>query len=170
MFSRFRPSQPVPLDAARTALTAATTVAHVVAALRNSARAIAGADGITVVRRIGNEVEYIDEDAIAPLWTGQRFPIRACVSGMAMLQRDVVVIPDVLADPRVPLHAYISTFVRSMAMFPIGRDEPMMAMGAYWREVSKVDPVAVAKLRELAADAADAIARIEAVGAGRQVA
>jgi hypothetical protein len=42
------------------------------------------------------------------------------------------VIPDIYADPRVPADAYRPTFVRSMAMVPIGRETPLGAIGAYW--------------------------------------
>src|SRR3569833_3261460 len=68
--------------------------------LRLHARGIADADGVTIVRRIGKEVAYVGEDAISPLWTGQRFPIEQCVSGMAMLERRAIFIPDIRADPR----------------------------------------------------------------------
>ncbi|HWK35910.1 GAF domain-containing protein [Sphingomonas sp.] len=161
-------AQSIPLRAAELALAQATTIDAVVTALRHAARAIAGADGITVIRWIGDEVEYVGEDAISPLWTGQRFPIRTCVSGMAMLARDVIVIPDIENDPRVPLNAYLSTFVRSMAMFPIGRGDPDMAMGAYWRETGPVDAGAIARMASLAQVAADAVARIKAAANAAQ--
>ena len=34
-----------------------------------------------------NHCYYADEDAISPLWKGQRFPMSACISGWAMLNR-----------------------------------------------------------------------------------
>lgn len=103
--------------------------------LRAQARAIADADGVAVVVRKGDEVEYVGEDAIAPLWTGQRFAIAQCITGLAILHRQPIVIPDIEADPRVPLGAYLSTFVRSMAAFPLGAPAPCAALGLYWREV-----------------------------------
>lgn len=170
MFKWLQESRTVPLDTAGAALASATSVAEVVAALRRSARAIAGADGITVVRRIGDEVAYVDEDAIAPLWTGHRFPLRACISGLAMVQKGVVVVPDIYEDQRVPHHAYLSTFVRSMAMFPIGRDDPQMAMGAYWREARAIAPEVIERMTRLAEAAGAALERIGAGGEDRQVA
>jgi two-component system CheB/CheR fusion protein len=94
-------------------------------------RELTRADGITIVIRDGGDCFYADEDGIAPLWRGQRFPLQTCVSGWAMLEKQRAIIPDVMEDPRVPRAVYRPTFVRSMAMIPIGR-EPFAALGAYW--------------------------------------
>ena len=74
----------------------------------------------------------MDEDAIEPLWKGQRFPLSACVSGWAMLHRERVVIEDIYADPRVPAAAYRPTFVKSLVMVPIRTLSPVGAIGNYW--------------------------------------
>lgn len=124
--------------------------ATAVAILRDHARAIALSDGITVVRRDGDEVEYVAEDAISPLWTGQRFPIERCISGLAIMAGEPVLIPDIRNDSRVPLNAYLATFVQSMAMFPIGRTA---SVGAYWKHPGAIDPDAIALMTELAAAA-----------------
>ena len=100
--------------------------------VRHAARDLLGADGATFVLRDGDACHYVDEDAIAPLWKGRRFPLSACVSGWVMLQRRAVAIEDVYADPRVPTDAYRPTFVVSLAMVPIRREEPLGAVGTYW--------------------------------------
>jgi hypothetical protein len=41
--------------------------------VRRAARQLTGADGATFVLRDGDRCYYADEDAIAPLWKGQRF-------------------------------------------------------------------------------------------------
>lgn len=117
--------------------------------LRSSARQIAEADGVTVVRRVGDRVAYVGEDAVAPLWTGQSFPIEQCISGLAMLERRPILIPDIRRDARVPLNLYLATFVASMAMFPLGSGEPSAALGVYWREARPVEPDALALLDTL---------------------
>ncbi|HXW10041.1 MAG TPA: PAS domain S-box protein [Steroidobacteraceae bacterium] len=117
------------------ALAAARTVEEVMGVVRNSARSLTGADGVTFVLRDGQSVFYADEDAIAPLWKGSRFPLEQCVSGLAMLKGEVLSIPDIYVDPRVPVDAYHPTFVRSLLMTPIGRDESIAAIGAYWATV-----------------------------------
>jgi L-methionine (R)-S-oxide reductase len=63
----------------------ARSLGDVVAALRVTAREIAGSDGIAVVLRDGVRCYCVEEDAIEVLWKGQCFPLEACVSGWAML-------------------------------------------------------------------------------------
>jgi two-component system CheB/CheR fusion protein len=99
--------------------------------VRTSARHLVGADGVTFIMRQGDHCVYVEEDAIGPLWKGQRFPLERCVSGWVMLNSQPTVIPDIGVDPRVPQDAYRSTFVRSMAMVPVG-SPPLGAIGAYW--------------------------------------
>lgn len=100
--------------------------------VKRAARQLARADGAAFILREGEECFYVDEDAIGPLWKGRHFPMDDCVSGWAMRHRETVAIPDVFADERVPVDAYRPTFVRSMLMTPIGRDEPVGAIGVYW--------------------------------------
>ena len=146
-------------------LAGAQSIDQLVTILRGSAREIGAADGITLVRRRGDRVAYVAEDAASPLWTGQDFPIAACISGIAMLENQPILIPDIHADPRVPIDAYAATFVRSMAMFPIGLGNPRMAMGAYWREAGPIDPMSARMLSSLARAAGTVFDRIEAPAA-----
>lgn len=121
------------------ALGDADSLEEIIQVIRISARGIVGAEGITIVKREGDMVHYVAEDAVSPLWTGQCFPITACISGLAMLARHAIIIPDVFADPRVPHAAYEPTFVKSMAMFPVGLDDPVAAVGAYWARTGEID-------------------------------
>ena len=104
----------------------------IIAVVRSAVRGLTGADGATFVLRDGGECHYIDEDAISPLWKGQRFPLTRCISGWVMLNRKSAVIEDIYADPRVPTDAYRKTFVKSLAMVPVNREAPVAAIGAYW--------------------------------------
>lgn len=128
----------------------AESLDEVIQVIRISARMVAGADGITFVRREGDFVHYVAEDAIGPLWSGQSFPITSCISGIAMLARQPVIIPDVFADPRVPHRAYEPTFVKSMAMFPVGIDHMPAAIGAYWSRAGNIDEDTIDILAALA--------------------
>lgn len=141
-------------------LAAAPTLDQVVAILRNTARRIAGADGIAVVLREGVSCHYVAEDASSPLWMGQRFPMSVCVSGWSMSKGVTAVIPDVFADARVPHEAYRQTFVRSMAMVPIGRPEATAALGAYWAELHMPSDDELAMLEALARSASTALENI----------
>ncbi|MDX6533285.1 MAG: hypothetical protein QOF68_1029 [Gaiellales bacterium] len=100
--------------------------------VRTAARRLTGADGATIVLRDGPNCHYADEDAISPLWKGQRFPLEKCISGWAMLNRRPAVIEDIYADDRIPHDAYRPTFVKSLAMVPIRTLDPVGAIGIYW--------------------------------------
>jgi two-component sensor histidine kinase len=114
------------------ALAEARTVEQIAAVVRTAARKLSNADGATVVVREGDRCRYVDEDAIGPLWKGSKFPLAACISGWVMLNNETAVIPDIYVDNRIPHDAYRPTFVKSMVMTPIGRDQPLAAIGAYW--------------------------------------
>lgn len=128
--------------------------------VRTAARMVTGALGATFVLRDGDQCFYADEDAIAPLWAGQRFPMTNCISGWAMLNVQTAVVPDIEADPRIPLEAYRPTFVRSLAMAPVGRPQPVAAIGAYWSVPRTPRADEIARLEALAAATGEAIARI----------
>ncbi|MDP1663774.1 MAG: ATP-binding protein [Methylobacter sp.] len=115
-------------------------------------RELTGADGATLVLRDNGQCHYIDEDAIGPLWKGQRFPLESCVSGWAMLHAEAAVIEDITVDPRIPHAAYRSTFVKSLSMTPIGREKPVGAIGCYWanRHMAGVEEL---ELQQALADA-----------------
>lgn len=138
-------------------LGSARTLGRVIDIMRNTARRIAGADGIAVVLPDNGQCHYLTEDAMSPLWAGRRFPQHSCISGMAMQQRQTIVIPDVMADPRVPHAAYEPTFVRSMVMVPIGSPDSVAAVGAYWSEIGDPDPNAIALLEALSRAATTAL-------------
>jgi len=148
------------MSAATRRLGEAGTLDGILEILRISARAILQCDGVTVVRREDDLVHYVGEDAIAPLWSGQRFPIATCISGIAMLERRMIVIPDIRLDPRVPLNAYLSTFVASMAMAPIGHGSPVAAIGTYWRSTAPIEEDALALLDMLSKGASAQLERI----------
>lgn len=110
----------------------ARSLESVTAIVRKAARELVGADGATFVLREGNECLYLDEDAMAPLWKGQRFPMSDCLSGWVMLNGRCAAIDDIYADSRVPADAYQPTFVKSLVMVPIREENPIGAIGTYW--------------------------------------
>ena len=64
-------------------LSLARDIDTVTSVVRTAARELTGADGATFVLKDEDKCYYADEDAIAPLWKGQRFPLSACISGWA---------------------------------------------------------------------------------------
>jgi len=83
------------LVAAIEKLSVVRTVEQIAAVVRVSARELTGADGIAIVVRDGDRCHYVDEDSIAPLWKGMKFPMTACISGWSMLNRQTAIIPDI---------------------------------------------------------------------------
>ena len=132
------------------ALSFARDINSIMAIVREAARSLTGADGATFVLRDGDKCYYAEENAISPLWKGQRFPMSACISGWVMLNARSTVIPDIYRDPRVPVDAYRPTFVKSLAMVPIRRDSPIGAIGNYWATHRQPTEEDVAILQSLA--------------------
>ena len=118
--------------------------------VRHAGRELTGADGATFVLRDNGKCYYAEENAIAPLWKGHRFPLETCISGWAMLNRQPAVIRDIYQDPRIPIDAYRPTFVRSLAMVPIRTMDPIGAIGNYWAQIYEPTPEQVKVLQALA--------------------
>ena len=147
-----------PSDAVRAALLsdarhkfqAADSRQAVIDAVRGAARAVCQSDGITFVLRDGEMCHYVEEDAIGPLWKGQKFPLSSCISGWAMLNARTAVIENVFVDPRIPYDAYLPTFVKSLIMTPVG-EKHVAAMGAYWSQTRTFAAEEVATVENFAA-------------------
>jgi GAF domain-containing protein len=125
-----------------------------------SARKLIGADGATLVFRENEHCFYANEDAIQPLWKGNKFPMESCISGWVMQQKKQVVIEDVFSDDRIPKDVYKPTFVKSLAMVPINQKEPIGAIGNYWKETYIPGEPEMQLLQTLADAAARAIENI----------
>jgi GAF domain-containing protein len=144
----------------RARLASVATVAELADVVRTHARRAATADAATFVLREHDRCFYVDEDGIAPLWKGQRFPISECISGWAMTHGENVVVPDINLDERVPKAAYRPTFVRSLAMVPVGRPRAVAAIGAYWAERHQASASEIEGLVAVAGVAATTLERI----------
>ena len=143
-------------------LSAADDMDGIIATVRQCARAISGADGVTFVLRDADQCHYVEEDAVGPLWKGKRFPLTACISGWCMLNNQAVAIPDIYVDDRIPHDAYRPTFVKSLVMVPVRAKEPIAAIGSYWSEIRDFDESEVAFLEALARSTAAAISAVQA--------
>jgi len=128
--------------------------------VRHGARKLLGADGVTFVLRDGDYCYYAEEDAISPLWKGMRFPLTSCISGWAMMNHKSAVIEDIYQDSRVPQEAYRCTFVKSMVMVPVRLEDPIAAIGAYWREERQPTAKEVSLLETIANAAAVAMTNV----------
>lgn len=133
---------------------------EIMAVVRHGVRPLIGADGVTFVLRDGDKCHYADEDAISPLWKGKRFPLETCISGWAMMHRTTVAIEDIYVDDRIPHEAYRPTFVKSLAMVPVRRDDPVAAIGTYWAQKHQPTPEEMTLLTRIANYAAVALTNV----------
>ena len=152
------------LQQATAALRRAMSLEQVQEVVSTSARQLVEADGATFVLLEGDKCLYADEDAISPLWKGQRFPMELCISGWAMIHREPAVVPDIRLDDRIPQSVYAPTFVKSLVMVPIDTEQPMGGIGAYWSRVRRATNSEISQLTRLAAATAEALHRVGVPG------
>ena len=99
-----------------------------------AARELTHADGATFVLKEGDQCFYAHENAVAPLWKGQRFPLCSCICGWAINHKQAAIIEDVYSDARIPVEAYAPTFVKSLTVVPMRQNNPVGVIGVYWAE------------------------------------
>jgi len=141
-------------------LSSARDIERISDIVRYAARDLTHADGATFALREGDQCHYVDEDAIGPLWKGQRFAMSACLSGWVMSHREPAAIEDVYADPRVPHETFRKTFVRTAVVVPIGRDHAIGAIGCYWAHRHPIGEGDVSVLQALADSTAIAMENV----------
>jgi len=125
-----------------------------------------GCAGVSLALVDDDQIFHADEDRIAPVWAGQRYPLTECLTSWALLHDQPVLINDIELDERVPDGAYRSVEVRSMLAVPIsGPDGPVATIGAYWPVTWRPSPADLAWLQRLAEAVSGLIADIGLAGA-----
>jgi hypothetical protein len=81
-----------------------------------------------------------------------------------MLKKQDTAIPDIYADERIPHAAYRPTFVKSLLMMPVRRENPVAAIGAYWATHHTATPLEIGVLQSLADAAALALYNVQLDG------
>ena len=157
MFDLFHRRRANHLERALAAIAAATTDYEVIAQLRASARRITGADRSAVLRREGDEIVALTEDATNRLWGGLRIPLARSVSATALRSGQPVLIHDLLDDARVPHSRYDPKEVRGAALYPIA---DLLVLGIYWRAPCTPSAAVRSSAQRLAGGAAEAIRRL----------
>ncbi|MBX9732394.1 MAG: GAF domain-containing protein [Sphingomonas sp.] len=142
----------------------AKSIAEAVEIVRPVARSIAQSDGITIVKRIGQETDYLAEDTIEPLWAGLQFPIDKCLAGRAMVEEQTILVPDITQVENIPLNVYLATFIRSLVAVPIGDGRPGYAICAYWKEAAPIEEETLALMEALGRGMGAAFAIIDVLG------
>ncbi|MBS0362801.1 MAG: histidine kinase, partial [Proteobacteria bacterium] len=149
-------------------LSAARSHEAIIDIVRAAARDITGSLGVAIVLRDGDCCHYIAEDSAVPLWSGMKFPLTACISGWAMLNRQQVSISNIYLDDRIPHDAYRPTGIHSLVMTPVGEPEPFGALGVYWREVREPTADERSSMAALASCMATALQNIDLVSSLRE--
>jgi signal transduction histidine kinase len=142
-------------------LSLARDLNSIIEIVRHAARELTGADGATFILRDEDLCYYVNENAIAPLWKGRRFPMSACISGWVMQNRKNVSIEDIYQDPRIPVDAYQTTFVKSLVMVPIRTETPIGAIGNYWASHHKASDEEIHLLQSLADSTSIALENVQ---------
>ncbi|TAF08942.1 MAG: diguanylate cyclase [Nostocales cyanobacterium] len=130
----------------------------------SAVRELTSSDGATFVLSDNGFSYYFDEDAIAPLWKGQRFPMDTTMNGWVIRTHQPVIIEDVFNDHRNYRSFYEHTFIKSMAIVPIFNKERMIVMGTigtYWGYQHQATTEEVKLLQSLAASTAVAMENIQ---------
>ncbi|MEN9019615.1 MAG: GAF domain-containing protein, partial [Verrucomicrobiales bacterium] len=115
---------------------------------------LSAADGTSFIVKEGDHCLYIESLAPTPLFKGQSIPQQDCIAGWCMRMSQYVDIADIHVEERLPIHAYRSTFVKSLIVVPIGKTEPFAAISAYWAIPHSRPPEKV-RILQLLADAAE---------------
>ena len=146
-------------------LSQARSVDEIADIVRRAARSLTGADGATFALREGDECHHLDEEAVAPLWKGKRFPLSGCPSGWAIVHGQTLASEDAHADDRVAQEACRSTFVKGLVVVPIRCAAPVGAIGCYWARPYRASPDDILILQALADSTAVAMENVRVLGA-----
>jgi hypothetical protein len=84
------------------AIAVAENLPQIAQIIRDGARHLVGAEGVSLVLHEDGQCHYLEEDAIAPLWKGGRFPRSTCISGWVMHHAQIALIRDIFADTHIP--------------------------------------------------------------------
>lgn len=134
-------------------LSLARTLEEITAITLLAVRELTSSEGATFVLLDNGFSYYIDENAIAPLWKGQRFPMNTCIASWVMQNLQPAIIEDVFSDPRISWAVDQTKFIKSMAMVSISSKERIAvgAIGTYWGHPHQATTEEV-KLLQLLAD------------------
>jgi PAS domain S-box-containing protein len=140
------------------------SASHDMATIQNvitlSARELTDPDGVTFVLRDGDFCYFADENAISPLWKGQRLKIEECICGWAMLNKQTVMVKDVSADPRINAEHYKKSFVKSLVVVPVIIENFEGAIGIYWSSGNLPSDIVIRLLESLSDAAAVAVENV----------
>lgn len=93
---------------------------------------ISGSNGVSFILRENDNCYFSNTHSDSPLLKGKRIPAKECLGGLAMLNRQTIVVADVFEDNRIDKNIYEPAIVKSLVYVPIQKDDPIGAIGMYW--------------------------------------
>lgn len=142
-------------------LSLARDIKTITAITCKAVRELTGADGSAFILGEEDFCHYADEDAIAPLWKGQRLAADKSIGGWVMRNRQPAVIESIYTDSRICPEVYEPTFVRSLVEVPIRAASPIGVVGAYWARECPITPEVVKILQSIADLASSSMRNVE---------
>jgi len=122
-------------------LSEARNSGKVVTILHTCVREVAAADGVTVMLRDGEEVRYLSDGCIEPLWRSERSPLASCIAGSAIGSRQHILIEKIAGDARLANDICPDAPIKSLAVLPIRSADPIGAMAVYWKDTPREVPL-----------------------------
>jgi signal transduction histidine kinase len=137
------------LDALRR-LSLAPDLPKLAAGACRAARQVTAATGASFIVREGSVCHCIEEDSPVPLLKGRKVPLERGIAGWVVSRAETAIIDDMGHDERVDHDVYGDTYVRSLAMAPVGSPDALGAIGVYWSRRGRPAPEEIRLLRALA--------------------
>jgi signal transduction histidine kinase/DNA-binding response OmpR family regulator len=122
-----------------------------------AARQVTAATGASFILREGSICHCVEEDSPVPLLRGRKVPVARGIAGWVVSRGETAVIDDIGHDERVDQDVYADSYVRSLAMAPVGGPDALGAIGVYWSRRGRPAAEEVRLLRALADHAAAAL-------------
>ncbi|MFA6007745.1 MAG: ATP-binding protein [Candidatus Shapirobacteria bacterium] len=144
-------------------LSAARTMEEIQKVTAASAKALLYCDGVTLMLREGDSYRAVGVDPILPLCGGKPFPLESWINGQSILNKQIAVVPDILADAKLPQDLAKDIPFKSLVLVPVNPDDPFAALGYYWSKEFIPTANEIQLLQTLADAAAKAIQNIQLV-------
>ena len=126
----------------------------------SSARKLTNAEGAALILREGDECLYAEINGIGPLWKGKKYKIETCLCWRVITDKEPVIIKNIYSDRKINITEYTATSIKSLAMVPIGTENPLGAIAVYWSNLFEASEIEIQLLQTLGDAASRAIENV----------
>lgn len=122
-------------------LTQAHKEEEVITLVTQAAAQLAYADGASFIIQKDDQCRYVAEQGLTPSLKGRTFPLDGCPAGRAILNRDLVIVPD-MSQYQDASPTLLSSFhsIKGLVALPILSEPPHGAIEIYWSGQPEMDP------------------------------